>query len=133
MLSTILFQSSFSSLQSTDLQRLSPQPRMSPPSPTAVLTWRTEPLTTTTNRTPPTSTTQAACSSSSTAVPVANPSCSTSSTAAGPRTVMESFLASSSVNRTVGPSAVPSDPSAVDFTVLQYIPANMLGECWCVY
>ncbi|KAM3172257.1 hypothetical protein ACTXT7_014924 [Hymenolepis weldensis] len=113
---------------STDLQRLSPQPRMSPPSPTAVLTWRTEPLTTTTNRTPPTSTTQAACSSSSAAATVANPSCSTSSTAAGPQSVMEPFLASSSVNRTVGPSAVSSDPSAVDFTVLQYIPANLLGD-----
>ncbi|VUZ39163.1 unnamed protein product [Hymenolepis diminuta] len=117
-------------VQSTDLQRLSPQPRMSPPSPTAVLTWRTEPLTT--NRTPPISTTQAACSSSSAAAPVANPSCSTSSTAAGPRTVMEPFLASSSANGTVGPSAIPSDPSAVDFTVLQYIPANMLGVLLCL-
>lgn len=113
-------------VQSTDLHRFSPQPRMSPPSPTAVLTWRTEPLSTIANQTPPTSTAQAGCSSSSAVATIANPSCSSSSTAADPQMMTEPSLASSSANGAVGQSTTSTDPSTVDFTVLQYIPSNML-------
>ncbi|KAM7535989.1 hypothetical protein Aperf_G00000100343 [Anoplocephala perfoliata] len=118
----VLRESLLEHIKPTDRQRLSlsPKSRRSPPSPTAVLTWRTEPTTRT-------STSQMACSSasSSTVLP-------SSSKLSAP--VQPSSASSSSKSPTGGAAETSAalsnsasiDPSAVDFTVLQYIPANML-------